>query len=437
MNRSQLAFGSGLNRREWLSTTAAGAGGLSIPGWFRGLAAAADVQRPFRNCILLWMGGGPSQLDTFDVKPGHENGGPLQPIDTSVPGIQISEHLPNLARQMQHLAIIRSMSTREGDHGRATDHLRTGYLPQASIQFPVLGSVVSHERPATAGDLPNYVSVFPRGLFRAGISPSGFLGADHAPLIVGSADGQGTLRVENAASPKEVSAEMSERRLRILGDIDSEFLASRSGAGTDAHHSAYSRGLKLMSPAAREAFDLEREPAEIREQYGVSSFGRGCLLARRLVERSVPFVEVSLGGWDTHQNNFDAVKALCSPLDQGMSALIADLQVRGLLDSTLIVWMGEFGRTPTINPQSGRDHYPKAWSTVLAGGGIRGGQVFGKTSADGMSVIDRKVSVPDFLATVCKGIGLDPRKQNMSNVARPIRLVDPEGKVIEDVLTST
>jgi len=228
--------------------------------------------------------------------------------------------------------------------------------------------------------------------------------------------------------------ETSDRRLRVLGEFDSEFLASRPGAGAETHRSAYSRGLKLMSPAAREAFDLDRETADIKDQYGDSSFGRGCLLARRLVERSVPFVEVSLGGWDTHQNNFDAVKGLCSPLDQGMSALIADLEVRGLLDSTLIVWMGEFGRTPSINPQVGRDHYPKAWSTVLAGGGIRGGQVFGRTSADGMTVEDRKVTVPDFLATVCKGMGLDPRKQNMSNVARPIRLVDPEGNSIDELL---
>ncbi|QDT56955.1 hypothetical protein Pan44_50180 [Caulifigura coniformis] len=421
-----------ISRRQWLGGAAAGTATFTTSHWFRSLALANDQAAPRRSCILLWMAGGPSQLDTFDVKPGHANAGDLKAISTSVPDIQISEHLPRVARCMDRLVVIRSMSTKEGDHGRATDHLRTGYLPQASIQFPVLGSLVSNEHRLSRGELPNYVSIFPRGLFRAGISPSGFLGADHAPLVVGGVDGE--LTVENASLPEGVSMVQNTGRLELLRGLEADFLSRHPGIGAEAHRSAYARGLKLMSESAREAFAIQSEPDAIRERYGRSQFGQGCLLARRLVERRVPFIEVTLGGWDTHQDNFDGVKNLCAPLDQAWSTLIADLAERGLLDSTCVVWMGEFGRTPAINPQAGRDHYPKAWSVVLGGGGIRGGQVIGRTSADGMSVEERPVTTPDLLATICTAMELDPRTQNISNVARPIRLVDPEGKAVGEAL---
>jgi uncharacterized protein (DUF1501 family) len=191
-----------------------------------------------------------------------------------------------------------------------------------------------------------------------------------------------------------------------------------------------------MSRSAARVFDLADEPAAVRERYGRSQFGQGCLLARRMIERHVPFVEVSLSGWDTHEDNFNRVRDLSTALDKAWSSLMQDLHERRLLDSTLIVWMGEFGRTPGINPQQGRDHYPKAWSVVLGGGGIRGGRVVGKTSADGMLVEDRPLSTPDLLATICLALGLDPRKQNMSNVGRPIRLVDPVAKPIREILTT-
>jgi uncharacterized protein (DUF1501 family) len=189
-----------------------------------------------------------------------------------------------------------------------------------------------------------------------------------------------------------------------------------------------------MSPAAAKTFSLEDEPAEIQERYGRSQFGQGCLLARRLIERRVPFVEVSLGGWDTHDDNFTRVQSLCGVLDKAWSALMHDLHERGLLDSTLVVWMGEFGRTPAINPRQGRDHYPKAWSVALGGGGIRGGQIVGRTGTDGMTVEDRPVSTPDLLATICTAIGVDPKTQNISNVDRPIRLVDPSAEPLAEML---
>jgi uncharacterized protein (DUF1501 family) len=189
-----------------------------------------------------------------------------------------------------------------------------------------------------------------------------------------------------------------------------------------------------MSASAAKAFSFDDEPAAVQERYGRSQFGQGCLLARRLIERNVPFVEVSLGGWDTHEDNFSRVKGLCGTLDLGWSALMQDLHDRGLFDSTLVVWMGEFGRTPTINPRQGRDHYPKAWSVVLGGAGIKGGQVVGRTSADGLTVEDRPVATPDLLASICLALGLDPKKQNISNVGRPIRLVDPTAEPIAELL---
>jgi uncharacterized protein (DUF1501 family) len=384
------------------------------------------------------MNGGPSQTDTFDLKPGHEHGGPFQPISTNVPGVMISEHLPEMSRWMHRLAVVRSMSTREGDHGRARDHLRTGYLPQGPIQFPVLGSLISHEREPSSGELPNYVSILPRGLFRAGISPAGFLGPGHAPLIVddgGASESGASLRVENLTRSAGVSVGQALERRELLTRLEHDFLTQHPGLAVDGHRTALARSERLMSPRAVETFALESEPSQTRERYGATPFGQGCLLARRLLERSVPFVEVTLGGWDTHSENFTAVESLSSTLDRAWGALMHDLEERGLLERTLVVWMGEFGRTPAINPQLGRDHYPKAWSVVLGGAGIRGGQVLGRTSPDGMSVEDRPVAIPDLLATICLAVGLDPQKQNISNVARPIRLVDPAAQPLAELLS--
>jgi hypothetical protein len=430
---------SRIDRRSWLQSAAAIATGAVIPGWLGQVAArAATESTRRRSCILLWMAGGPSQLDTFDLKPGTENGGPFREIDSATIGVQFSEHLPLLAGQSRHLAVVRSMKTKEGDHGRATAHLHTGYLPQASIRFPSLGALVSNELADEQADLPGFVSV--GGAFAQPSVAAGFLGPRHAPLVVAS-DGigrggggeGGTLRVEDLNSPS-ISPDRWNERLSLLREMEQPFLATRPGPGTASHITAYDRAARLRSPAAMRAFDLSEESDGLRDRYGRGTFGQGCLLARRLVERGVPFVEVTLGGWDTHNNNFEQVRRLCGTLDPAWATLMSDLNDRGLLDSTLIVWMGEFGRTPGINPRNGRDHYPAAWSMVLGGGGIRGGQVIGRTSATGMAVEDRPVLVPDLMATICVALGLDPRKQNVSNVARPIRLADPSGEPVKEVL---
>jgi hypothetical protein len=427
-----------LSRRDLLKLSAAGILGYSMSGWFENLARAAanDPQRR-RACILLWMAGGPSQMDTFDLKPGSPNGGLFRETSTSVPGVRISEHLPRLARQMHDVAIIRSMSTREGDHGRATFKMRTGYLPQGPIQYPTLGSLVSREVGSDENPLPNYVSIGPE---RGAAWGPGFLGPQYAPLFVGSNGnqqqgnniGQG-LRVPDLAPPEGISQAQSAARIDLLLDMERAYVSRTPGFSPESHATAYDRAVRLMRGAAATAFNLEEESARLREQYGRTQFGQGCLLARRLVERGLPFVEVSLGGWDTHNQNFGAVRQRSDILDPAWSTLMEDLRTRGMLESTLIVWMGEFGRTPRINPQQGRDHFPNAWSTVLAGGGILGGQAYGRTSADGTTVETAPTEVKHFLATVCRALGIDHTRQNMSNVGRPIRIVDLGGTPIADI----
>jgi hypothetical protein len=424
-----------------------------MSGWLENLAARAanDPQRR-RSCILLWMNGGPSQMDTFDLKPGHANGGPYKEIPTSVAGIRISEHFPQLAKHMEQLALIRSMSTKEADHGRASYLLRTGRVPGGPVQYPTLGSVLSKELGNPDAELPNFVSIAPFRFLSPAAYGSGFLGPQFAPLIVGEGTAnfggpqqeyEQALKVEDLALPNGISASQAAARMQLLEQMEQDFLSGRATIASVTHHTAYQRAVTLMRSAAAKAFDLDEETANVRDSYGRNLFGQGCLLARRLVERGVPFIEVTLStapgvnngiGWDTHQNNFDSVKSLSQVLDQAWATLMGDLRMRGLLDSTLIVWMGEFGRTPKINANRGRDHWANSWTTVLAGGGINGGQVVGRTSADGMAVEERPVTVPDLLATVGLALGVDIAKQNMSNVGRPIRIVEPTANPIREVL---
>lgn len=433
-----------IDRRGFLRLGAA-CSTLSVSSWLAPLAQATaqDPQRR-RSCILLWMNGGPSTIDLFDLKVGQENGGPFQDIATTAPGLRISEHLPQLAQHGQHLAVLRGMSTREGDHNRGTYLMRTGNLPQGPIRYPSIGAMISKELGDPRAELPNFVSIAPRRFFDLDPSGAGFLGPNYAPLVVGengeffepTGDNIGDrLRVQNLSRPGSVTAEHESARLELLQYTQEEFASAHPGSITTSHVSAYDRATRLMQSQAVSAFDLSQEPVKVRERYGNSLFGQGCLLARRLVERSVPFIEVTLSGWDTHQNNFDQVKTLSGHLDRGWSSLMTDLKDRGLLDSTLIVWMGEFGRTPRINVGKGRDHYPNAWATVLAGGGIRGGQAIGATSPDGTSVVDRKVTTADLLATVCTSLGVDHSKQNMSNLGRPIRMVDQSAEPVSEVLS--
>jgi len=445
-----------LSRREWLTLSAAGVLGSCASGWFANMAnaAAARPANKKMSCILLWMNGGPSQFETFDCKPGHKNGGPVKEIATAVPGVNISENLPKLAKQMKNLAIIRSITGKENDHPRAAYHMRTGYIGQGSIQYPTLGSLFSKELGKLTSALPNFVSVAPTPFLSPGAYGPGFLGPEYAPLMIGN-NGYGfgpargyesMLKVQDLLPASEIEEKQVESRLALVREMQTDFASTRPGVIADSHRTAYERAVRLMRTDAKKAFNLDDEKAALRDAYGRNLFGQGCLLARRLIERGVPFVEVTLssvpganGGWDTHpstpgKSNAEEVAALCKVLDPAWSTLMNDLRDRGLLSSTLIVWMGEFGRTPVINPQRGRDHYPNVYSAVLAGGGIKGGQAYGKTGPDGVKATENPVPVPNFIATIAKALGLDHTKQNMSNVGRPIRIADAGSKPIKEVL---
>ena len=330
------------------------------------------------------------------------------------------------------------MTSREGDHNRAAYYLRTGYRPEGAIQYPPLGALLSKELGGSEAALPGFVSIAPALATSPATFTPGFLGPEYAPLIVGNQaaangpmpDLDKVFRVQDLKPSSEIKQDRVDARVEFLKGFQEDFVAKHPSVPTLSHQAAYDRAVRLMRTSAARAFDLDEEKAKLRDRYGRNLFGQGCLLACRLVERGVPFVEVTLNNapgapnaWDTHGQNFEQVKKLCEVLDPAWATLLEDLEQRGLLDTTLVVWMGEFGRTPRINRQQGRDHFPNAWSTVLCGGGIKGGTVHGKTSPDGMTIKDGPVTVPDFLATVAKALGIDPTMQNISNIGRPIRIV--------------
>jgi hypothetical protein len=424
-----------LSRRDLLKLTATGAGAAALSGWMPVLAARASgaqqnlvpggQEARHKRCILLWMDGGPSHKDTFDLKPGTANGGPFQAINTNVPGIRISEHFPRLAQLMNHTVLIRGMSTLEGAHPRARFHLHTGYREGVGgLVYPSLGSLAAKEIGDPNSTLPNFVAVN-----RGGYS-SGFLGPRYQPLNVQDANrGLDSLRAF-------VGESRLSNRLGLLEEMEQSFLGNYHSDSGVAHRTTYQRAVTLMKSREARAFDLSNEPANTRDAYGSSAFGKGCLLARRLVESGVSFVEVGLGGWDTHQNNFERVKELSGTVDRPMAQLVIDLRERGLLDDTLVIWMGEFGRTPIINTrgaQPGRDHYPRAWSLLMMGGGLPGGRVVGRTDAEGAAVTDRPVSCIQFMATVCKTLGIDHTKMNNTPNGRPIRIVERGGEPVREV----
>jgi DNA-directed RNA polymerase specialized sigma24 family protein len=373
----------------------------------KGKPAAAGKAKPIRSCILLWMGGGPSQIDTFDPKPGHVNGGPFFAIDTAIKGVQFSQHLPILAQQAKHLAVIRSMSHREGDHNRSTSLMRTGRTFDGTA-YPALGCVLAKELGKDRPDLPPYIRIAspPAGLMPVGVGP-GYLGPRYAPLAVG---GRRQFQGPEAAGD-----------LLRLPPIE-------------AFEAITKKDPDKMRTAIAKAFELDKEKPEVRAAYGPGLFGQGCLLARRLVELGVPVVEVTLPGWDTHANNFALVSKLSARLDSGWGTLLKELSDRKRLDSTLIVWMGEFGRTPRINPQNGRDHWMNGFTAVLAGCGIKGGKVIGKTSADGIRIEERPVSPAELHATIYQALGIDPTKQYESNTGQQIPLVNAGARPVKEAL---
>ena len=405
-----------VDRRDFLRVAAATGAAAGMMSWTDAICLSADdLRRRGMACILLWMGGGPSQFETFSPKPGHENGGETKAISTAVSGIQIAEGLPKCAGAMNDIAIIRSMTSKEGSHPRASYLMHTGYLPTASVKYPAFGSIVAQQVPHADLELPAFVRI--GGNSRDG-SGGGLLGVEFDPFLMPTAGKLPT----NTALP--TSEPRYQRRLDLLGRLESDYAASGGKHEVSEHQKLYQKASRMILSPQMKAFDLDHEPDSVKQAYGEGQFGLSCLLARRLVETGTPCVEIVLNGWDTHFDNFARVKELSEQVDRPFAALLEDLKQRGMLDTTLVAWMGEFGRTPKINPRGGRDHYPRAFNVVLAGGGIRGGQVIGETDEAGAEVVDRPVNVSDLLQTFCKSLQINPSIENVASNGRPIKLVD-------------
>jgi Protein of unknown function (DUF1501) len=415
---------SGMTRRHFMSHLA-GAAALAAPAVAftnQIMASAADMKKKNKSCILLWMGGGPATIDMWDMKPGAATAGQFKPISTAADGIEICEHLPLLAKQMKDLSIVRSMSTREADHNRGRYYMHTGYVPNPNIEHPSYGSVVSHELAEKIPDLeiPPFVSVGSNS-----VGP-GFLGMTWAPFVVGA---NGDVRNLNFGGEQTRLRE----RLEVLESSEKAFINESRGGSAEDHYKILQKTVSLMTSKQMDAFRVNKEPQAVQDKYGNTPFAKGCLMARRLVEIGVPFIEVDLGGWETHQNNFQSLQTRLLPqLDKAMSALISDLKERGLYDSTAIVWMGEFGRTPRVNGNAGRDHFARAWSVVVGGAGFKRGIVIGKTGEDGTEVTSEPYTSQDLMASVLKSLDISLETTFTSKGGRPMKIAN-SGKVIKEL----
>lgn len=388
------------------------------------LANVADLKKRHKAAILLWMGGGPSTMDIWDLKPGAATGGPFKQISTSADGVAISEHMPLMAQQMHHMAIVRSMSTREADHMRGRYYMHTGYVPNPNVEHPGYGSIVAHELADQVSglEIPPFVAV------GGGSVGPGFLGMTWAPFVVNS-NGQ-VRNLDMGVDPSRVAA-----RLEMLSTIESRFIGEKRGAAADDHAKVVDKTVKLMSSDQMKAFKVMEEPEAMQERYGKTGFGRGCLLARRLVEAGVPFVEVDLGGWDNHADIFPTLADRKLPeLDKAMSALVSDLADRGRLDDTAIIWMGEFSRTPNINGGGGRDHWARSWSVVVGGAGFKRGIAVGETSSDGKEVVTEPYASQDLMASVLHSLGISLEKTFTAKNGRPMKIAN-SGRVIKELFS--
>lgn len=439
----------GFSRRNFLKVGSAGLLGLTLPQLLRleAKASAAPTaghrqERRATSVIMVWLAGGPATIDMWDLKPGAPDGirGEFRQIPTTAPGVHISEHLPRMARVLDRCTVVRSIAHTIPSHGPATVFMTTGNKPTPAVQYPSLGSLMTRLLPAAPG-VPPYVSF--SELRNGGAGGSGYLGTAYNPFIVEGAGGRGrgrgdtaALRVRGITLPTGFTLEQLENRDRLLRDFDRGFGAlDRSADLTDGLDAFHRQALEILrSDRTREAFNLDRENDGLVARYGTSSFGRGALAARRLVEAGVRFVTVSIGGWDTHGQNFNTLRSRLLPqLDQTLSALIEDLDSRGLLESTIVYCAGEFGRTPRINRNVGRDHWSRSMAVVLAGGGIRRGYAHGTTDTQGMAPANDPCTPDDVAATIFQRLGIDPHRELMTPTGRPIQLFR-EGRVVPRLL---
>ena len=407
--------------------------GLALEDLFRGRAlAATDSARSagaHRSCILVWLAGGPSHIDTFDPKPdaSADVRGEFKPIATSLPGVSVSELMPRIAASLHHMCLLRAVTSPEADHDRAAHHMQTGYRPSPALVYPGYGSAVTKAREGTAvGSLPGFVAVPEAPPFAS----SGYLTPAYDPFSLNADPSTAGFRVRDLTPPDRLTLTRLERRRGMVARLD-RFASDVPATSLTAARDQFSRKAfeLLTSSDAQQAFRLDTEPSATRERYGLGITGQSCLLARRLVERGVGFVTVhDRGGgplgWDTHAQNFSSLRErLAPPVDQAVAALVTDLNERGLLENTLVVVMGEFGRTPKINGNAGRDHHGRANCVLMAGGGLNGGQVLGRTDANGDSPIERPITPADLAATIYTLLGLDPDSTLTTPDRQPIRLV--------------
>jgi len=417
-----------VSRRAILKGTVLGAAGLAVGNWgalFNSETIAQEARKRAKRCILLWMAGGASHLDTFDMKPGRAISGPFRPIGTKVPGIQVCEYLPRIAAQADKLAILRGMSTSDPEHSGGTYLMHTGYRKEGAVTHPELGGMIAKYLGDPGADLPSFIQLGAGGGESSPVSGAGFLGPLYQPFRMGSEG-----RMPENTSPY-VAGEADQRRNELLKAMDEDFAREHREQALKAYREADEKSRRLLK--AKGAFDITAEWAKSKDRYGDTKFGRLCLMARKLIESGVPFVEVEQENYDSHADNFEWHKALLPVLDRAWAALLQDLQDRGLLDDTLVVWMGEFGRTPTINNRAGRDHYAKAWTVVLAGGGVKGGVVHGATDEDGRNVIEKPTSQADLFATIYTALGVNPRAKHFVGT-RPIWATPEGSSVIREVL---
>jgi hypothetical protein len=452
----------GVTRRDFVRVGGVTALGLGLADFFRlrqaasGREAAASAAR---SCILIWLDGGPSHLETFDLKPAapSEVRGPFQPISTAVPGTQVCELLPRTAQMLDRVSLVRSMTSPLGEHNFGAHYLLSGYKPSPVIDYPSFGSVVAHmhderslasNRGRSNNLLPNHIAV---PTFRVGggrLSGQGFLPEQTRPFSVGGDPAKPDFQVRDLDLYPAITTNRLDRRRSFLNAFDRfHHGAERSGGqlGEATIDPAFEQAYRLVtSPEAKQAFDLASEPAAIRKRYGAKTIGQSCLLARRLVERGVSFVTVNNPGWDTHQNAYTRLKegytgakvpvGLIPSLDMAFSALVEDLEQRGLLDETLIVVMGEFGRTPKLNVSGGRDHWPRVFSVAMAGGGVVGGQVVGSSDSVGEGPKDRPVTPSDLACTIYTLLGIDPKHLLHTPDGRPIQ-VNRDGQLIRELVS--
>lgn len=420
-----------LDRRGFLGFAAAGAAAFAADmtqlSVLQSSALAGELKKQQKRCILLWLAGGSSQLETWDPKPGVPTGGPFGAIPTNVPGIHISELMPKMAKRMQHTAIIRSLNTRNGDHGSGAKIMMRGRPDEATLKYPDLGAVLARELGQAESKVPDYVSFYFQTEGR-GMAPgaTGFLGARYAPMELYK-----SMIPENIRKLDSITDGDHKDRAELRDLLTKQFERGRSSNTLSSHNEAYQRVRGLM--ASEDLFNIEKEPQKYRDLYGPTMFGEQVLVARRLAEAGVPFVRIGRAWWDSHGQNFETHQEMVPELDHVMATLLDDLEQRGLLDSTLVITMAEFGRTPNINASLGRDHFASAWSVTLSGCGIKGGSVYGKSDASGNRVAEGEVGAAQLFATIYSALGINPQK-NYYVGSRPIPLTDPGTKAIQEVL---